>query len=61
MSIKMEDFVIEDVLKNTKGILSGKINHTGLHWFLDFNISSDNLLALTQQLRIMIYIMALYV
>ena len=47
MSIKMEDFVIEDVLKNTKGILSGKINHNRLKdWFLDFNISSDNLLAI---------------
>jgi len=47
MSIKMEDFVIEDVLKKTKGILSGKINHNRLKdWFLDFSISSDNLLAI---------------
>ena len=43
----MEDFVIEDVLKKTKGILSGKINHNRLKdWFLDFSISSDNLLAI---------------
>ena len=47
MSIGIQDFKIEDVLKNTSGILSGKINHNRLRdWFLDFKINSDNLLVI---------------
>ena len=47
MSIYMEGFKIQDVLKNSHGILNGQINHNRLKdWFLDFNIISENLLAI---------------
>ena len=47
MSIKMENFIIQDVFKNTTGILEGSINHKRLKdWFLDFKIDSENLLAI---------------
>ena len=47
MSIYMDNFKIQDTQMNSFGILDGKINHDRLKdWFLDFQISSENLLAI---------------
>ena len=47
MSIYMDNFKIQDTQMNSFGILDGKINHDRLKdWFLDFNIKSENLLAI---------------
>ena len=44
MSIYMDNFKIQDTQMNSFGILDGKINHDRLKdWFLDFQISSENL------------------
>ena len=47
MSINMDEFKIKDLSKNSTGLMNGKITHNRLKdWFLDFEISSQNLLAI---------------
>ena len=47
MSIYINNFKLQDSSKKTEGILTGQINHKRLKdWFLDFNITSNNLLAI---------------
>ena len=47
MSINIDAFKIKDLSKNSTGLMNGKITHNRLKdWFLDFEISSQNLLAI---------------
>ena len=49
-TININNFIINEKISNTSGIMSGKISHNRLKdWYLDFKIESNNLLALNTQ------------